>query len=88
MRSPGTAAKSSPRLPQLEKACAQQWKPNTAKKNKKQKKKERNCSDMNKRCDRKIKTVDLLGYYWKLLVKKTFCLYKKTFRGFPGGASG
>ena len=31
MRSPHTATKSSPRLPQLEKARAQQWRPNTAK---------------------------------------------------------
>ena len=31
MRSPRTATKSSPRSPQLEKACAQQWRPNAAK---------------------------------------------------------
>ena len=31
MRSPHTAMKSSPRSPQLEKACAQQQRPNTAK---------------------------------------------------------
>ena len=31
MRSPGTATKSSPRWPQLEKALVQQRKPNTAK---------------------------------------------------------
>ena len=31
MRSPCTATKSSPRSPQLEKAHAQQWRPNTAK---------------------------------------------------------
>ena len=31
MRSPHTATKSSPRSLQLEKACAQQWRPNTAK---------------------------------------------------------
>ena len=31
---PRTATKSSPRSPQLEKACAQQWRPNTAKINK------------------------------------------------------
>ena len=37
MRSPRTAVKSSPRLPQLEKACMQQWRPNTAKKKKRTK---------------------------------------------------
>ena len=31
MRSPRTAMKSSPRSPQLEKACAQQWRPSAAK---------------------------------------------------------
>ena len=38
MRSPRTAMKSSPRSLQLEKACAQQRRPNTAKKTKKSKK--------------------------------------------------
>ena len=37
MRSPRTATKSSPRLPQLEKAHAQQRRPNAAKKKKKNK---------------------------------------------------
>ena len=37
-RSPCTAAKSSPCSPQLEKACTQQWRPNTAKNKKKTKK--------------------------------------------------
>ena len=31
MRNPCTTMKSSPRSPQLEKACAQQWRPNAAK---------------------------------------------------------
>ena len=31
MRNPHTATKSSPRSPQLEKACVQQWRPNAAK---------------------------------------------------------
>ena len=31
MRSPCTTGKSSPRVPQLEKACTQQWRPNAAK---------------------------------------------------------
>ena len=31
MRSPRTATKSSPRLPQLEKTRVQQWRPNAAK---------------------------------------------------------
>ena len=39
MRSPCTATKSSPRSPQLEKAYAQQRRPNTAKKKEKKKKK-------------------------------------------------
>ena len=38
MRSLRTTKKSSPRSLQLEKACAQQWRPNTAKKKKKKKK--------------------------------------------------
>ena len=39
MRSPHTTTKSNPHSPQLEKACAQQWRPNTTKKiNKVQKK--------------------------------------------------
>ena len=38
MRSPHTATKSSPCLPQLEKARTQQWRPNAAKKRKKKKK--------------------------------------------------
>ena len=39
MRSPRTAMKSSPRSPQLEKACVQQRRPNTAKNKLKKKKK-------------------------------------------------
>ena len=35
MRSPHTTTKSSPRSPQLEKDCTQQWRPNTAKNKKK-----------------------------------------------------
>ena len=33
MRSPCTVTKSSPHLPQLEKACVHQWRPNAAKNN-------------------------------------------------------
>ena len=41
MRSLRTTTKSSPRLPQLEKACAQQWRPNVVKKTKQNKTKQK-----------------------------------------------
>ena len=63
MRSPHTATKSSPRSPQLEKARAQQWRPNAAK-NKKQTKKIAQESQMENRS--KVKCGLILSNKWSL----------------------